>query len=318
MNGVLALTLLVLSLLSAAPAGAMEKIRVGVVPFTDTAPLFAAVQKGFFKAEDLEVEPVFATGGAAALPALAAGSLDIVISNTVSVLQAVEQGIDLRVILPASATNRRVKPSGGLAVAADGGVKTAKDLEGKRVAVNNLRNLLWLYTREYLERNGADLAKITFVEIPYPQAPDAIAARRVDAAYIGQPHLQRLLDSGKGRMLATPTTDLQEDVQVSWYVAMTDWTGKHDAALQRFARAYYKGVDFMTESWRTPEGIQILAGYTKQKPEVLEKSTMQLWPKSIPEDSVQQTQALMQKHGLLSKPIDLRKILHPTAVGRRP
>jgi NitT/TauT family transport system substrate-binding protein len=318
MNRVLAFALCVLSLLAAVPAHATDRVRVGVVPFTDTAPLFAAIQKGFFKAEDLEVEPVFATGGAAALPALAAGSLEVVISNTVSVLQAVEQGIDLRVILPASASSRRVKPSGGLAVAADGPVKTAKDLEGKRVAVNNLRNLLWLYTREYLERNGADLSKITFVEVPYPQAPDAIIARRVDAAYIGQPHLQRLLDSGKGRMLATPTTELQEDVQVSWYVAMTEWTGKNDALVQRFARAYYKGVDFMTESWRTPEGIQILAGYTKQKPEVLEKSTMQLWPKSIPEDSVQQTQALMQKHGLLAKPLDLKKILYPTAVGRRP
>jgi NitT/TauT family transport system substrate-binding protein len=318
MNVVLALSLLALSLLVADPAGAADKVRVGVVPFTDTAPLFAAIQKGYFKAEDLDVEPVFATGGAAALPALAAGSLDIVVSNTVSVLQAVEQGIDLRVILPASATNRKVKPSGGLAVAADGPVKTAKDLEGKRVSVNNLRNLLWLYTREYLERNGADLAKITFVEIPYPQAPDAIAAGRVDAAYIGQPHLQRLLDNGKGRMLATPTTDVQEDVQISWYVAMAGWTEKHAALLQRFARAYYKGVDFMTENWRTPEGIQILAGYTKQKPEVLEKSTMQLWPKSIPADSVQQTQALMQKHGLLTKPIDLGKILYPTAVGGRP
>lgn len=315
---VLTLALCLVSMLAAGPVAATEKIRVGVVPFTDTAPLFAAIQKGYFKAEDLEVEPVFATGGAAAIPALAAGSLDIVVSNTVSVLQAVEQGIDLRVVLPASATSRRVKPSGGLAVLADGPVKTAKDLEGKRVAVNNLRNLLWLYTREWLEKNGADVSKITFVEVGYPQAPDAITAKRVDAAYIGQPHLQRLLDSGKGRMLATPTVDFQDDVQVSWYVAMAEWTAKHEAAMQRFARAYHKGVDFMTEHWRTPEGIQILAGYTKQKPEVLENSTMQIWPKSIPEQSVQQTQALMQKHGLLAKPLDLKKILYPTALAPKP
>jgi NitT/TauT family transport system substrate-binding protein len=60
------------------------KLRAGLVPVIDMAPFHAALKLGYYQAEDIEIDSTPAPGGAAILPALAAGQFDIAFSNTVS------------------------------------------------------------------------------------------------------------------------------------------------------------------------------------------------------------------------------------------
>src|SRR2546430_14317683 len=83
---------------SAALAQDKVKLRIGVVPVIDMAPFFAALKLGYFEAENIEVDTTPAPGGAAILPALAAGQFEAAFSNTVSILLAIQEGIEFRFI----------------------------------------------------------------------------------------------------------------------------------------------------------------------------------------------------------------------------
>ena len=79
----------------AQPASAQEKIKLIWLPFSESLGAVIAEQKGFFKAEGIELETTKVPGAALALPILQAGRADIILSNTVSTLQALEQGMDV-------------------------------------------------------------------------------------------------------------------------------------------------------------------------------------------------------------------------------
>src|SRR5881227_1888801 len=72
-----------------------NKVRVGYIGLTCEAPIFTAVEKGFFKEEGLEIELV-KCNWAAYKDALALGSFDITHHLTMLFLKPIEQGLDVR------------------------------------------------------------------------------------------------------------------------------------------------------------------------------------------------------------------------------
>ena len=74
---------------------ASNKVRVGYIGLTCEAPIFAAVEKGFFKEEGLEPELV-KCNWAAYKDALALGSFDITHHLVMLFLKPIEQGLDVR------------------------------------------------------------------------------------------------------------------------------------------------------------------------------------------------------------------------------
>ena len=89
-----------LLLAAALPAAQAQvtKLRVSTIPIIDTAPLQAAIAKGFFAAEGLEVDTTPTQGGAVGLPALAAGQVQITFSNIISIALGVKQGLPFQII----------------------------------------------------------------------------------------------------------------------------------------------------------------------------------------------------------------------------
>jgi len=88
---------------AASEAADLEKVRVSIIPIGDVAPLFAAVQQGYFREVGLEIDTTPSAGGAAGIPGLVGGSFDIAYGNVVSALLAAQQGLDVKVI--AAGTN---------------------------------------------------------------------------------------------------------------------------------------------------------------------------------------------------------------------
>src|SRR5438105_8426237 len=127
------------------PAGqqpASVPLKVGTLPILELLPLFVGKEEGFFREAGLDLELTTLAGGAAGIPALESGSLNLMYSNLVSVLQAVEQGLDLRIVAPGSLN--AVNPQADTArflVLEDSGIEKLADLRGKRIAINTLRNV---------------------------------------------------------------------------------------------------------------------------------------------------------------------------------
>ncbi|MEU0117194.1 ABC transporter substrate-binding protein [Streptomyces bobili] len=79
------------------------------------------------------------------------------------------------------------KDFGAVTVKKGSALKSAKDLEGKKVAINTLRNINETAVRASVRKAGGDPDEVTFVELPFDQMPAALDGGRIDAAMVVEP-----------------------------------------------------------------------------------------------------------------------------------
>src|SRR5437870_11908292 len=103
MNKFLCAAALVIALTSCKKEAASNKVRVGYIGLTCEAPIFTAVEKGFFKEEGLEVSLVKCEW-ANYKDVLALGGFDITHHLVMYFLKPIEQGLDVKF----TAGNQRV------------------------------------------------------------------------------------------------------------------------------------------------------------------------------------------------------------------
>src|SRR5687767_9249852 len=109
-------------------ADGMTKVRVGYIGLTCEAPLFTAVEKGFFKEEKLDVELVRCEW-ATYKDALALGRYDVTHHLVMYFLKPIEQGLDVKFTGGVHRGCLRVQ------AAANGPLHKITDLRGKAIRV---------------------------------------------------------------------------------------------------------------------------------------------------------------------------------------
>jgi NitT/TauT family transport system substrate-binding protein len=156
-------------LLSPPTAIAQQKIKLGLLPFSESLAAVIADRQGYFREEGVEVEIAKFDSGAIAVPVLQSGRMDIVLSSTVSTFQAIEQGLDAVVLAPGAIVRTAPPDTTTALLVRKGSIKSLKDLEGKRIAVNVINSTAWLHAVALLDKHGVDRAKVRFSEVPFPQ-----------------------------------------------------------------------------------------------------------------------------------------------------
>ena len=152
-------------------------LRVGVIPIADVAPLYLGIKQGFFEDQNLKIEPQLAEGGAAITPAVLSGDFQIGFSNTVSLLIAASKDLPVTIISQGVLGGKTEDEAwADLLVLKDGPIKEPKDLEGKTIAVNTLKNICEVTIRASLADMGVDDSTLKFTEVPFPDMNAALEA----------------------------------------------------------------------------------------------------------------------------------------------
>src|SRR5688572_23407797 len=79
--------------------------------------------------------------------------------------------------------------------------KSLKDLEGRTFALPSKYSNQNLVIRKLMADQSVDPSEIRFVEMPPPDMPGALAAKAIDAYFVGEPHAARAELDGSGRVL---------------------------------------------------------------------------------------------------------------------
>src|SRR3979409_140870 len=145
---------------NASSGGASNKIRVGYIGLTCEAPIFSAIEKGFFKEENLDVSLV-KCDWKNYKDVLALGGYDVTHHLIMYFLKPIEQGLD-------------VKFTGGIhrgCLRLQAGVKsnihTIKDLKGKRIGVPGMGTPPFIFANRVLGANGIDAkTEVTWLVFP--------------------------------------------------------------------------------------------------------------------------------------------------------
>jgi NitT/TauT family transport system substrate-binding protein len=171
----------------------LTKVRVGYIGITCEAPIFSAVENGFFREEGLEVELVKCEWSKYK-DVLALGGFDITHHLIMYFLKPIEQGLD-------------VKFTGGihrgcLRVQAEirSSIQTVQDLRGKRIGVPGMGTPPFIFANRVLVANGIDPSKeITWRVFPAGELGLALEKGEVDAVADSEPIGTLLLADGKVR-----------------------------------------------------------------------------------------------------------------------
>jgi NitT/TauT family transport system substrate-binding protein len=284
-------------------ATAQTKLRVGLLPFSEALAAVIADKEGFFKAEGLEIEITQFQSGALAVPVLQAGRIDVAFSNTVSTLQAIEQGLDAVILAPAAVVRSAPPDTTTAIIVRKDAVKSIKDLEGKRMAVNVINSTAWLHAVAALELHGVNHTKVRFTEVPFPQMNDPLLNGQIDAIGQVEPFRSALMATGKAEIISWPYVETAPKSDITQYLALTSWVEKNRDIAVRFARAVIKGAEFAKANDTAAREINV--AYTKLNPGLKDKVLLPELGTAVNVAGMARTMELMQKYGMLQKPIDI-------------
>src|SRR3954454_7802026 len=298
--------LILLGILAAPPAGtAQEKIRLGLLPFSESLGAVIAERQGFFKSEGLEVEVSKFESGALAVPVLQSGRIDIAFSNTVSTLQAIEQGLDATILAPGAVVRSSPPDTTTALIVRKGSIASLKELEGKRVAVNVINSTAWLHAVALLEKHGVDRTKVRFTEVPFPQMNDPLLNGQIDAIVQVEPFRSALMATGNAEIVGWPYVETAPDTDITQYIALTSWVRKNHALAAKFVQAVTKGAQFAASNEAATRDINMQ--FTNLNHALKSVLLLPRLGTAINLTEMNHTMGMMQKYGLLKTPVDLSK-----------
>jgi NitT/TauT family transport system substrate-binding protein len=291
---------------SSSGAPATTKVTVGVIPIVDVAPIYLGKEKGFFSKRGMELELVQAQGGAAIVPAVLSGEYQFGFSNVTSLLLAKGRGLPLQVVAAGNSTTGDTKNDiGALIVPGDSPIRTSADLTGKTVAINTAKNISDTVVRESARKAGADPASIKFTELGFPDMPAAIAAKRVDAAFILEPFKSVALKAG-AREVAAPYADTSSDLLIAAYFTSTQTAQKSADLVTRFKEAMNESLTYAAAN--EGEARQTLGTYTKIDPALVAGLTLPKWSTDVSAARMQRLADLALEDGLVTKPVPVAEL----------
>ena len=178
-----------------------NKVRVGYIGLTCEAPIFTAVEKGYFKEEGLDVSLV-KCDWKNYKDVLALGGYDITHHLVMYFLKPIEQGLDVKFTGGIHRGCLRVQAS------TKGNIKAVADLRGKRIGVPGMGTPPFIFANRVLGANGIDPSKeITWIVFPAGELGLALDKGEVDAVADSEPIGSLLLAQGKVRNVADQAAD---------------------------------------------------------------------------------------------------------------
>lgn len=285
----------------------MTRVRVGVIPITPVAPVYLGVEKGFFKEEGLEVEPVLAQGGAAIVPAVQSGDQQFGFSNSVSLMIAATRGLDVRVIAPGEAAPADPEEdNSAIMVPPDSDIRAPQDLEGKRIGVNTLQNIAGLTTEASLAKQGVDTETLELVEVPFPDMLSTTQGGDIDAGFFNEPFTTAAKEAGL-RTIIHPYAQTAADLPIAPYFTTQKYIDDNPDTVAAFQAAMEKATTYARDN---PEEVRrILTTYTEIPPEAVKEIGLPHLTPQLRADRFQELADIALELGYVEEPVNVEELL---------
>ncbi|MEV1290345.1 ABC transporter substrate-binding protein [Micromonospora sp. NPDC049679] len=290
-------------------SGGTTAVKVGVIPIVDVAPIYIGKEKGFFANRGINLTMESGQGGAAIVPGVVSGQFQFGFSNVTSLMVAQTKNVPIKAVANGVAsTGKAGADFGGVVVKGDSPIQSAKDLAGKKVAVNTQKNIGDTTVRESVRKAGGDPSGIRFIEMPFAQMPAAVEKGDVDAAWVVEPSLAIVKDAG-GRVVAWNYVDAAPDLTVAVYFASTKLAKENPELVAKFKEAMNESLAYANAH---PDEVRaVLKTYTDIDQVILDSMTLPMWPTEINRASVEALAKLGEADGVFTKAPDLNQLLQP-------
>ena len=287
--------------------GGTTKLTVQETAGVPSAFVGFGIEKGFFDKQKLDIKLEPTQGGAATIPALVSGDVQVGGSNVVSLLLASQKNLPIQAIAGGTSAQAAGEKDFGALLAAKGkGITTPQDLEGKTVAVNTLNNISEVVVKAALEKKGVDPNSLKLSELPFPEMAPALAKGSVDAAFSIEPFVTQSVQKGD-EVLGYSYVDTESDMQVGAYAVTKQFAEQNPDAVKGFKAAVAETASYVGS--HEDEFRAFLSKTAKMPPAVANKMVLPKWTGEVDAESLANTAKLMQRYGVVKEPVDPDKLL---------
>lgn len=239
------------------------KVRFGVGWAIAYNPVYVAKEKGFYEEEGLDVELMWLQAAPEVVQAIIGGSVDGGVGGSFGMIAGVSKG--------APAITTAIYAYGGeriaLAVRKDLGIKTLKDLYGKKVAFQSGAIGQQMFT-ELCAKEGLDMSRVDIVFLNNLDMPAAVASKSVDAIVTWEPQPSLLESKGLVTILQRGGKYLKSPGCV---IFGSSFIKSNRDAVLRFTKAHFRASQFIRHNPK--EASVINSKYIRGAvPEVLQRS----------------------------------------------
>jgi NitT/TauT family transport system substrate-binding protein len=257
---------------AAKPGGPADIVKVVHVPGLFFAPLYVAMDRGFFKEQNIEISLDKAASGSEVMAFLAQGQIDVgAVGLSAATFNTLAKGFDFRVIASAGVAPQKDGPSKfeiRKALVDGGQVKTIADLKGRKVAVAGGTGSAGAYLAvKALQTAGLTGKDVQFVNLANPDMVQALANGAVDAALIGTPFSTQAIQQGAGTILVD---DFAPGYSTTTFMYSGKFIKDRPDVANRFALALLKGYRAVQgQNYLSDANVQSYVKYTGSTEQVI-------------------------------------------------
>ncbi len=257
---------------AAKPGGPADTIKVVHVPGLFFAPLYVAIDRGFFKEQNIEISLDKAASGSEVMAFLAQGQIDVgAVGLSAATFNTLAKGFDFKVIASAGVAPQKDGPSKfevRKALVDGGQVKTIADLKGRKVAVAGGTGSAGAYLAvKALQTAGLTGKDVQFVNLANPDMVQALANGAVDAALIGTPFSTQAIQQGAGTILVD---DFAPGYSTTTFMYSGKFIKDRPDVANRFALALLKGYRAVQgQNYLSDANVQSYVKYTGSTEQVI-------------------------------------------------
>ncbi|PJF31362.1 MAG: hypothetical protein CUN51_03250 [Candidatus Thermofonsia Clade 1 bacterium] len=276
-----------------------EKIRLGFLPVITYATFFVGIERGYFADEGIEIELVpLPAGGGDSIVQLAAGNLDVAATGAGATLwNAIALGFPVKIVAPLHTERPPLATPLVISAKRVDEIKSAADLRGKRIAINNVGSAVEYWVYAALQRGGVSMDEVTIVPMPFPQMAAALDAEAIDAAVITEPLATLGRDQG---LLALLADDFIDGITVTYVFMGEAMLTERRPVAEAFMRAYLRAArDLQGEIDESLAAI--IEKYTNVPAPVIMRMNRQYYDPNgvIPIADLEEVQRYFKSRGLL-------------------
>ncbi len=252
-----------------------KKVSVGILRLTSSAPLFIALDKGFFKDEGLRVEPEWFDAAQPIAVATASNKVDVGATGiTAGLYNMAAQGQKLYIVAD-KGREEAGYPSTAVVVnknAYENGVRSIADLKGKKVGITQIGSTYHYMLGRMLELDGLRLIDTELVPLGKVSAMmAALQAQQVDAVLLNEPNTTKAVREGYAVQIQAVGDKMP--YQTSGIFYSPQFAKDTDAAV-RFMKAYIRACRYYSDAMLQKEPganydevLSIIAKYTNMPKE---------------------------------------------------
>lgn len=220
------------------------------------APMYVAIEKGYFEEEGIEINLVNGNGADKVMTALVAGEADIGFMGSEASIYVYQEGSQNYAVNFAQLTQR----AGNFLVGREADESFSwEDLKGKTILGGRAGGMPEMIFEYILKQNGIDPENDLEIiqNIDFGVTAEAFASGTGDYTVEFEPFATSLEQSGNGYVLASLGVD-SGYVPYTCFCALEDYIDENPEIIQGFTNAIQKGLNYV--SGHTPEEIaQVIA-----------------------------------------------------------